>query len=85
MTTTPAHLEAAAWNAQHPVGTPVRWYITGLEGLPEDEGWVNDFDAPCTGVTRSGGWVACGVAVVLVEGIRGAVALRDVEVMGGIR
>jgi hypothetical protein len=67
---TPAVLEkeAAAWNAKHPVGTPVTRYkiIDPLEDGKDTK-------------TRSEAWVMGGHSVmVMVEGVSGGVCLESV-------
>ncbi|MCO5167898.1 MAG: hypothetical protein M9894_16260 [Planctomycetes bacterium] len=65
-----AWLDARAWNARCPVGTPVRYW----PGVREGEGRQ--------GVTRSLAWVVSGHASVLVTGQSGSVALSHVEPVG---
>lgn len=65
-----AAAEVAAWNAAHPVGTPVRFWPWTREG----EG-----RASCT---RSVAWAPGGhTPMVLVEGYAGGIALSHVEVI----
>lgn len=65
--TVQAHL-GAAWNAAHPVGTPIRFWPGDREGAGRSS-W-----------TRSEAWLLGGhTAVVMVRGHSGCVALTHVE------
>jgi hypothetical protein len=66
-----AAAEAERWNANHPVGTPVRYWPWTREG----EGIVS--------CTRSRAAVMCDHASVWVEGRAGSIALSHVEVETG--
>lgn len=64
---------AESWNAEHPVGTAVRYYpiYPPIEGVP-----------PVETRTRSEAWVlGDGTVVVLVEGKSGGVHLSHIEVI----
>jgi hypothetical protein len=62
-----AEREAREWNEKHPIGTPVRFWSGTREG------------AGSTGETRSGAFVQCDHASVLVTGSAGSIALSHVE------
>lgn len=64
---------AVSWNADHPVGTAVRYWpiYPPIEGVP-----------PRDTTTRSEAWtLGDGSVVVLVEGVSGGVHLSHVEVL----
>lgn len=63
--------EVAAWNAAHPVGTPVRFWP-----------WTRDGEGR-PGRTRSVAWAPGGhTPMVLVEDYVGGILLSHVEVVG---
>jgi hypothetical protein len=62
---TPAE-QAAAWNARHPIGTPVAFW----PGFKDGEGRAS--------VTRTPAWVICDTPVVSVDGYPGGIALTHV-------
>lgn len=67
----PARREVAAWNAAHPVGTPVRYWTWTREGPGRESR------------TRSEAVVMGGHGSVWVEGQMGCIALTHVEVIDG--
>lgn len=64
-----ATAQADAWNAAHPVGTPVRFW----PGVREGEGRPSR--------TRSVAWAPGHTPMVLVEGYVGGIILSHVEVV----
>ncbi|MGW2223890.1 hypothetical protein [Streptomyces formicae] len=67
-----AHRQAAAFNAGHPVGTPV----TAYPGARNEQGLDT--------TTRSEAWVLGGhTAVVMVDGYAGGIALTHIDVRPG--
>lgn len=64
-----ADADVAAWNATHPVGTPVRFW----PGVREGEGRPSR--------TRSVAWAPGHTPMVLVDGYTGGICLSHVEVV----
>lgn len=67
---------AESWNAEHPVGTPVRYWpiYPPIDGIQ-----------PVDTTTRSEAWsLGDGSAVVLIVGKSGGVGLSHVEVIPGV-
>lgn len=64
-----AQREVERFNAQHPIGTPVRYW----RGLREGEGTVSR--------TRSAAALMSDHASVWIEGVSGSIALSHVEVL----
>lgn len=66
-----ADQDAQDFDAKHPIGTRVRYWKGIRSGDPDGES-----------VTRSSAGVVGGSPCVLIEGVRGAIALTHVEVIG---